>query len=108
MEYVNNFDLNFTASLYHVTETPDGYGGIAKTRTLYAVIKCAFWQQSAGEQLISDRIHNPSTHTIFIKPRTDILATDEIIIDGVTYTIDRPDNIMGTNEAMTIGLTQNG
>jgi hypothetical protein len=107
-DWASNFDLNFSASFYHVVNISDGMGGVTLTKVLYATIPCAFWQLGASEIFINDRIKNPTTHKLFAKPISGVLASDLIKINGIEYRIDSPDNIMGFGDAMTIGLYLEG
>ena len=104
MSYINYFDLNKTATVTRITNVPDGMGGQTKTTSTVLSMKCAFWQNSAVEQLLSDRVSNVSSHTLFCKPTTVVLQSDKITVDSKEYKISTPNNILGRNEAMTIGL----
>lgn len=105
MSWIENFDLNYTASFYRKTLTNDGMGSFTETNTLIKSVPCALWQGSAGEQFYSDRIHNDSTHTLACEPFTGLDGDDFVVIGSNTYKIDSPDNILGENNLMTIGLT---
>jgi len=102
--WMDNFDLNKTALVYSRTNTPDGYGGVTTTNTLVATVKCAFWQKSAVEMFLSDRISNASSHIMACKPNSNITAKSIIIIDSVTYKVSNPDDVLAWGDIMTIGL----
>lgn len=104
-DWINNFDLNQTVTLCHVTESVNTYGAVTKTKTAYATINGAMWQMSASEQLYGDRIHTNSTHKLVIKPRTDILNSDVALIGGIYYLIDKPDDVLSYGDVMQIGLS---
>ena len=105
MAWMSNFDKNYTASFYRKTRTSDGMGGYTETTTLLKTIKCALWQQGAGESYYSDRVHNDSTHILACDPFTGLLPDDYCVIGSDTYDIDQPDDVYGADDIMTIGLT---
>jgi hypothetical protein len=104
MAWIDNFDLNFTASIYSRTWTPNGMGGGSYTEALRATISCAIWQNSANEQFIADRLKDKSTHTLACAPNSNFAADDIIKVGGITYKITRPNDILGEGDLMTIGL----
>lgn len=106
MSWIDNFDKNYTVSIYRRTLTNDGMGGFTETNTLVKTIKAAVWQAGAGEQFYSDRIHNDSTHIMAFKPISGLNPnTDYVVIGSNTYKMDQPDNVFGENNLMTVGLT---
>jgi|WetSurMetagenome_2_1015567.scaffolds.fasta_scaffold02423_12 hypothetical protein len=107
-DWTGNFTLNFTASLYHVTITNDGMGGVTETKVLYATVPCAFWQLGASEMLANDRIKNPTTHKMACKPVSGTLGSDLVKINGVEYRIAKSDNILGYNDLQTIDMYLEG
>ena len=101
--------MNKTASIYSRTWVPDGYGGGSYTNTLIASIKGVFWQRSASGisgigQIISDRISNTSTWIFACEPNANFDADNIVIIDGVTYQVAKPDDILFEGDIMIIGL----
>lgn len=106
--WLDNFDLNKTAIITRKTITNDGMGGVMETTSTIATVPCAVWQQGASEQIANDRIKNPSTHTIVIKPLSTIRADDTITIGTDVFRIVRPDNVLGYDDIMVIGAELNG
>lgn len=87
---------------------PDGMGGGSFTNTLLDTISCAVWQNSANEQLVNDRLKNPSTHTLACAPSTKFAADNIAVIAGITYKLTKPNDILGKDELMTIGIFLDG
>jgi len=106
MNWMDNFadEMNKTATIYSRTYVPDGMGGGSYTNTLLATVKGAFWQKSAAEQFLSARISNTSSHVFACKPNSNFTADNIIIIDGVTYKVSKPDDVLARGDIMTIGL----
>jgi len=104
MEWIDNFDLNFEASVYQRAWVPDGMGGGSYTETLRSTFRCALWQASAREQLFADRVHDKSTHKLACKPDARFEADDIVKVGGVEYKMGRPDDVLGNNEIMVINL----
>lgn len=107
MAWMDNFDRLSTASIYRRAES-NVYGEVTYTNTLLATIKCAVWQNSASERFVSDRIHNPSAYTLACDPSTAFQADDICVIGNDTYDMHQPDNILGYDDIMTIGLELKG
>jgi hypothetical protein len=105
MNWMSNFDKNYTASFKRKTLTPDGMGGSTETITTVKTLKVALWQQGAGESYYSNRVHNDSTHIVACDPFDGLEADDYCVIGSDTYDIDQPDNVYGAGDIMTIGLT---
>jgi hypothetical protein len=104
MEWMDNFDLNTTATVYSRSYTKDGKGGGSYINTLIATVTGALWQRSAANQYLSARISNTSTHVFACKPNSNFTGSSIVIIDGVTYKVTKPDDILSRDEMMTIGL----
>ena len=65
---------------------------------------CAFWRLSASEIYAYDRIGNPSTHSVIIDPAkitATIKPADWAVINGETYDIFTPDDILQLGEVNT-------
>lgn len=61
------------------------------------------WLLSASEQLICDRIGNPSTHRVVLDPDNvtgDISPEDQCFIDGEEFALHRADNIFQEDEVL--------
>ena len=108
MGYIDNFDLNQTGTIYARTEVNDGMGGITYTETARATISCAIWQMSASERLVSDRIHNNSTHKLACKPNSAFIGADIFKRGSDTYKISAPDDVMGYGDIMIIDMELTG
>jgi len=108
MAFIDNFDLSQTATVSRRTWTSDGMGGGSYTNITVATIKCAVWQKTASEVIVSDRLHNKSTHTLACLPNASFLADDVITIGAATYKISKPDDIRGFGELMVIDLELTG
>ncbi len=104
MEWMDNFDLNTTATIYSRVYVKDGSGDGSYTNTLIATIVGALWQKSAAERFLSDRISNTSSHVFACKPNSNFTGDSIVIIGGVTYKVSTPDDILHRDEIMTIGL----
>ena len=102
--FIDNFDLNTKATVKRITSVSDGMGGYTETTTTVANLKGAFWQNSAAEQLLSDKVSNVSGWSFACKPNDSILASDLIVIANDTYRVDKPNNVLAENEIMVIGL----
>jgi len=66
---------------------------------------CAFWQLSASEVYQYDRIGNPSTHKIILDPAKVLVtleATDTALINGKTYQLHVPEDIMQLGDVMQL------
>ena len=103
-DWLSQFDLDTTIVFYHITHTNDGYGTVTKTRTSYATKQCAAWKVGANEALISEQRKNPYSMTVVLKPFSGVLATDEVKIDGVYYTIASPDNVMSKDDVLQLNI----
>ncbi len=102
MAYLDNFDLNTTASFKHITYVSDGMGGQIKTTFIVDTIKCAFWMTGSYEKYQSDRTHNSGSYTLVCKPSTKYLASDKVVIKNSTYSISQPDNVLDQDDVMVI------
>lgn len=104
MAWIDNFDLNSTATIYQITNTSDGKGEITKARTSRGTISCAVWQAGANETILGDKIKNISTHVLACEPDSAFISADEIDIGSDTYKVHRPDDILAEDNLMIIGL----
>jgi hypothetical protein len=102
--WIDNFDLNSTASIYSRTYVKDGMGGGSYTETLRATIQCAIWQASASEQFVADRLNDTSTHKLACAPNTSFQADDIVKVNSQTYKVTRPDDVLDYGDLMVIGL----
>lgn len=103
MAFIDNFDLNTTATIKRITYVSDGMGGNIQTTSTVEKITCAFWQTGSYEKFHGDRVHNPGSYTLVCNPSTKYLASDKVIIRSSTYTINQPDNVLDNNDVMIIG-----
>lgn len=102
MAFIDNFDLNTTASIKRITYVSDGMGGQTKTTSTVETIECAFWMTGSNERYVSDRTHNPGSYTLVCSPSTKYLASDKVIVKGSTYMMSQPDNILDMDDVMVI------
>lgn len=59
--------------------------------------RCAFYQLSASELYAYDRVGNPSTHKVVLDPAKVLVAfqaSDTAVINGKTYDVFLPDDIL--------------
>ena len=106
MAWMDNFSelMNKTATVYSRTWTADAYAGGSYVNTLVATVKGALWQRSAAEQFLSSRVSNISTWVFACEPNSNFDADNIIIINGVTYKVTTPDDILFEGDIMVIGL----
>lgn len=106
MAFIDSFSdcMNDTASIIERTWVPDGLGGGSYTNSVIATIQCGIWQNSANERLVSERVHDYSTHTLVCEPNSLFTADMIIQVSGQTYKISRPDDIMNFGDGMQIKM----
>jgi len=68
------------------TEAADGSGGTTKTWSTHLTLDGLIQPLSSQELLILERIGNKSTHKLYTDVE-DILVTDRVVENGVTYNI---------------------
>jgi head-tail adaptor len=104
MAWIDNFDLNSTATIYARTKTNDGMGGYTYTNTSRGSIKCAIWQLSAAEKIQGDRVKNHNTHKLVCDPNNNFQADDYIVVGSDTFKISTPNDILRIGDIMTIDM----
>lgn len=106
MAWLDDFldEMNTTIAVYghgNITGVgADGQPTYGDNVTKYSG-DCAFWRLSAGEIYAYDRIGNPSTHGVVIDPAEITVAIDPsdwAVINGKTYDIYTPDDILQLGE----------
>lgn len=96
-----------TVQVGRTTRTADGMGGATTSTVMTTLSRAAIWQAGSGDQTLSDKVAQQSTHVLVCE--TDAYtwaATDTIVIyGGDTYDIKgRSDNVANQSVITAVGL----
>jgi len=96
--------LDISVTRARETFAPDNMGG-GSVSTATTTIRAAMWQGGGPETYAASKFQKVSSHQLVCKYDADILENDKIVYDSVTYrVVSRPDNVMGKNELLVVGL----
>ena len=104
-DWMNLFDLNDVCTIKRVVYINDSYCNIStQWSTIASNEPCAFWQTAGNEIVVGDRIVNPISAQLAIKPSTEYRPTDHIVVRGSTYTVGNPHNVANEDAIMVFNL----
>ena len=86
-------DFTEYVEVQEATRTADGFGGYSKTWTNKAYLWCKVEDKSGGEPLTNGRLETTTSTVFTTQYRDDVLTTDRLILDGVTFNITRVVNL---------------
>jgi hypothetical protein len=96
-----------TAMIYRANESQNAIGAMVNTPTSYAEIAGRLRAMAAGRTMAERVSANKMTQYQAFRFYTDstaVLATDELLIDGVRYRVTFADNVMAMNRLWQIDL----
>jgi len=76
-----------------LTSAPDGFGGLTSSYSMRGDVWCKITDKSGGESSVAGRVKEQKTIELITHYRDDIIATDKVELDGVTYDISEIENI---------------
>jgi len=94
-----------TVAVSRSTRTADGMGGGTLSTASTVLGRAAIWSAGASKGLISDQLMAVSSHILVCLTTDDVLFTDQIVYDGVTYDITgHPDDVMMRGDLKVVPL----
>lgn len=78
-----------TAQVSRATVSRDAKGGTKRTYSLIAEMPCRIGLVQPAMQALLDetRVRSRSVRTVTVPAGADVLSTDQLVIDGVTYDV---------------------
>ncbi len=86
------------------TDTKDGGGGIIKDYVLRETLKGRFRYLKAGEAKVSDQDRREVMGRVYLASGSDVLITDRLVVDGITYRVVAVDNPMSMSRHLEIDV----
>lgn len=96
-----------TAQVGRITTTADGMGATSSATTLTTLGRVAIWQAGSGDQSLSDKIAQASTHVMVLETPTYAWTSADTTITyaGDVYNITgRPDDVEFQERITVVGL----
>lgn len=90
-----------------ITRTTDDMGGSTSSTSLSLLKSAIIYQTGGRNAFLSDRMNSKATHFLVTEPNFYDWNKDDFCVvngDHVYNIVSPPDNVMGYNEIMVVGL----